>query len=129
MTDLAKRRITDMETRQRPLSLVLEILPGQAGEGLIDVYEPGSYEGMSLGKLIEETLGRTNWSIEDRQILDDIRRQMDGGRLICRGAEIQGNAQHWAVLEETESGEAYWYVAVRVIKPQEGGLCASDGVC
>lgn len=123
MADLAKREITNMESRQRPLPLVLEILPGQAGEGLIDVYESGSYEEISLGKLIEKTLGRTNWSIEDRQILDDIQRQMDGGRLICRGAEIQGNVQHCAVLEETESGETYWYVAVRVIKPQEGGLC------
>jgi hypothetical protein len=111
------------EVAEQVLPLVVEIIPGQAGEGLIDVYEPGSYEGLSLRKLCEKTLSRTKWSIEEQQILDDIRRQLDGGRLLCKGGEIERAALEYAVLEETEKGEKYLYVAVRALKPQEGGGC------
>lgn len=74
----------------KPLPLVVEILPGQAGEGLIDIYEPGNYEGISLRDLVNKTLGKKNWSIEEKQILDDINRQLSGGKLLIRGKEIRG---------------------------------------
>jgi hypothetical protein len=41
--------------------------------------------------------------------------------LLCRGKAIEGTPLEQAVLEETEAGEKYLYVAVRAIKPQEGG--------
>jgi hypothetical protein len=109
------------EILEQVLPLVIEIIPGQAGEGLIDVYEPGSYEGRSLRKLCEKTLSKTTWSIEEQQIFDDIKRQLDGGRLLCKGGTIDRAALEYAVLEETEQGEKYLYVAVRALKPQEGG--------
>ncbi len=109
---------------EQVLPLVLEVIPGQAGEGLIEVYEPGSYEVQSLRKLCERILSRTNWSVEEQQALEDIRRQLEGGRLLCRGRQIDGKALDYAVLEETEAGERYLYVPVRAIKPQEGGLAA-----
>jgi len=111
---------------EQVLPLVLEIIPGQAGEGLIDIYEPGSYEGQSLWKLCRKTLGKKNWSIEEQQILEDINRQLDGGRLLCRGQRIEGTALDYAVPEETEAGEKYLYVAIRAIKPQEGGRSAAE---
>ena len=103
------------------LPLVVEIIPGQAGEGLIEVYEPGDYEGRSLQDLCNRMLAKTNWSIEDLQVLEDIQRQLDGGRLLARGGGIGNAAQKYAALEETSAGEKYFYVAVRAIKPQEGG--------
>ncbi len=103
------------------LPLVLELIPGQSGEGLIEVLEPGSYELHSLRKLCERLLGRSNWSVEEQQVLEDIRRQLVGGRLLCRGRPIDGAAADHAVVEETEAGEKYLYVPVRAIKPQEGG--------
>ncbi len=103
------------------LPLVLELIPGQAGEGLIEILEPGSYEALSLRELCERLLGRSNWSVEEQQILEDIRRQLAGGRLLCRGRPIDGAAPDYAVLEKTEAGEKYLYVPVRAIKPQEGG--------
>src|SRR3990172_4582453 len=81
------RRVLQADVLEQVLPLVLEIIPGQAGEGLIDLYEPGSYEGQLLRKLCEKTLGKKNWSIEEQQILEDIYRQLDGGRLLCRGRE------------------------------------------
>ena len=116
------RRAVQTEILEQVLPVVLEIIPGQAGEGLIEIYEPGSYEGQSLWKLCEKTLSRKDWSIEDQQIVEDIRRQLDGGRLLCRGQQIEGTALTYAVLEETEAGEKYLYVPVRAIKPQEGGI-------
>lgn len=116
------RRALRTDVVEQMLALVLEIIPGQAGEGLIDIYEPGSYEAQSLRNLCEKTLSRTNWSIEEQQIVEDIKRQLDGGRLLCRGREIQSTALEHAVLEETEVGEKYLYVPVRAIKPQEGGV-------
>jgi hypothetical protein len=104
------------------LPLVLEIIPGQAGEGLIEVHEPGNYEDKSLQELCSRMLAKKNWSIEDLQVLEDIQRQLDGGKLLARGGEIGGAAQKYAILEQTSAGEKYWYVAVRAIKPQEGGL-------
>ena len=120
------RRALQTDVLEQVLPLILEIIPGQAGEGLIDLYEPGSYEGLSLRKLCEKTLGKKNWSVEEQQILEDIYRQLHGGRLLCRGREIQGTALDFALLEETEAGEKYLYVPIRAIKPQEGGRCLSD---
>jgi len=101
---------------------VVEIIPGQAGEGLIEVFEPGSYEGNSLQELCKRILAKGNWSIEDLQVLEDIQRQLDGGRLLTKGGGIGGPAEQYAILEQTPAGENYRYVAVRAIKPQEGGL-------
>ena len=119
------RRALQTELLEQVLPLVLEIIPGQAGEGLIDLYEPGSYEGQLLRKLCEKTLGKKNWSIEEQQILEDIYRQLDGGRLLCRGREIEATVLGYAVVEETEAKEKYLYVPIRAIKPQEGGLYPS----
>ena len=118
------KKALQAEIVERVLSLVLEIIPGQAGEGLIDINEPGSYEGQSLWKLCEKTLSRKDWSIEEQQIVEDIRRQLDGGRLLCRGQQIEGTAVNYAAIEETEAGEKYLYVPIRAIKPQEGGTQA-----
>lgn len=109
------------EVVEQLLPLVLELIPGQAGEGLIEVHEPGSYEAQSLRTLCGNLLSRTNWSVEERQVLEDIRRLLDGGRLLCRGRPIEGSPLNYALVEETEAGEKYLYVPVRVIKPQEGG--------
>ncbi|MFZ5450982.1 MAG: hypothetical protein ACOZF2_03775 [Thermodesulfobacteriota bacterium] len=103
------------------LPLVVEIIPGQAGEGLIEVYEPGKYEDQSLQELCARMLAKTNWSIEELQVLEDIQRQLDGGRLLTKGGGIGNAAPKYATLEETSAGEKYLYVAVRAIKPQEGG--------
>lgn len=106
---------------QMPRPLVIEIIPGQAEEGLIDVYETGSYEGKSLRELVKDTLNKGNWNLEERQIIDDIRRQLTGGKLLCRGKEIEGTVLDHAVMESTEAGEEYFYLPIRAIKPQEGG--------
>jgi hypothetical protein len=105
----------------KPLPLVLEIIPGQAGEGLVVVLEPGSYGGRPLGELCRDALARTDFSIEERQILDDIERQLKGGKLLCQGRDLEAPAACFGTVEETEAGEAYLYVPVRAIKPQEGG--------
>jgi hypothetical protein len=46
---------------------------------------------------------------------------LDGGILLCRGRDISGPAVNYALAEETEAGEKYWYAPIRAIKPQEGG--------
>jgi hypothetical protein len=122
MEKLHPKESIERERRQKILPLVLEILPGQASHGLIDIYEPGSYECKSLHHLCEHTLSKPNWSIEDRQVIDDILRQLDGGILLCRGQDINNPALTYAEMEESESGEKYLYVPIRVIKPQEGGV-------
>jgi hypothetical protein len=67
-------------------------------------------------------LSKKKWSIEEQLIIEDISRQLDGGRLLCKGQEIEATALEYAVSEQTEAGEKYLYVPVRAIKPQEGGL-------
>lgn len=106
---------------EKQLPLVVEILPGQAGEGLLAIFEPDKYDQRSLHDLCQEMLTRRDWSIEERQILEDIRRQLQGGKLLARGRDLRERPLAYARLEETEAGERYWYVAVRAIKPQEGG--------
>lgn len=114
---------------EQVLPLVLELIPGQAGEGLIEVYEPGSYELQSLRKLCEGLLSKTSWSVEEQEILEDIKRQLEGGRLLCRGRSMDGSALDYSVVEETEAGEKYLYVPVRAIRPQEGGAATPRIVC
>jgi hypothetical protein len=113
---------------EQTLPLVIEIIPGQAAEGLIDIYEPGSYARKTLSQLIGNTLSKEGWSLEEQQILVDIVRQLQGGKILWRGQEIQGLATEYAVVERTDDGEQYLYVPVRVIKPQEGGGAGSPGV-
>jgi hypothetical protein len=106
---------------EQPLPLVVEILPGQAGEGLLAVFEPGTYEDKPLFDLCQQMLARRDWSIEERQILEDIQRQLQGGKLLAKGRDTQASALDYARLEQSEVGENYFYVPVRAIKPQEGG--------
>jgi len=122
MTDTELRKSLETQELQQLLPLVVEIMPGQAAEGLIDVYEPGSYEGKTLRKLCDKTLSKKKWTIEEQLIIEDINRQLAGGKLLCRGQEIEGTALEYAVSEQTEAGEKYLYVPIRAIKPQEGGL-------
>lgn len=119
MTEL--RTEAEQQQREQLLPLVVEILPGQAGEGLLAVFETGSYEGKSLHDLCQQMLERRDWSIEERQIVEDIKRQLQGGKLLAKGRDTQASALEYARLEESEAGETYFYVPVRAIKPQEGG--------
>jgi len=121
MADIELRPDEPTKKAQKPLPLVLEIIPGQAGEGLVVVMEPGSYEGSSLRELCDQALSRTDFSIEERQVLEDIQRQLQGGKLLCQGRDPDAPVQAFATVEETAAGEAYLYVPVRAIKPQEGG--------
>ena len=121
MTTLEPKKVGKEEPEEKALPLVLEIIPGQAGEGLIDIYDPGSYAGKTLQELCEETLNKKTWSIEERQIIEDIKRQLDGGQLLFKGQAIQGKALEGAEVELTQAGEPYLYLPVRAIKPQEGG--------
>lgn len=121
MTDVQIKPEETPKKVQKPLPLVLEIIPGQAGEGLVVVMEPGTYEGSSLRELCDLALSRTDFSIEERQILEDIQRQLQGGKLLCQGRDPDAPVQAFVTLEETAAGEAYFYVPVRAIKPQEGG--------
>jgi hypothetical protein len=122
MTDTEIKEALETEESHQVLPLILEILPGHAAEGLIDIYEPGSYEGKTLRKLFEKTLSKKKWSIEEQLILEDITRQLQGGKLLCRGHDIEGKVLEYAVTEQTEAGEKYLYVPIRAIKPQEGGI-------
>lgn len=119
MTEL--RTEVEKQKREQPLPLVVEILPGQAGEGLLEIFEPGSYEDKELFDLCQHILARRDWSIEERQILEDIQRQLKGGKLLAKGRNTQGPALEYARVEQSEDGETYLYVPVRAIKPQEGG--------
>jgi hypothetical protein len=121
MTDAEPKKSLKTQELPQLLPLVVEIIPGQAAEGLIDIYEPGSYEGKTLRKLCDGTLSKKKWTIEEQLIIEDVNRQLDGGKLLCRGQEIEGAATEYAVSEETEAGEKYLYVPVRALKPQEGG--------
>jgi hypothetical protein len=122
MTDVELKKAPQADEEEELKPLVLEIIPGHAAEGLIEIYQPGSYEGESLRRLCEEALMKKNLSIEEQLIVEDISRQLAGGKLLCRGQEIGGTALEFAVSEQTEAGEKYYYVPVRAIRPQEGGL-------
>jgi hypothetical protein len=122
MIDVERKKALQIDEHEKMLPLVLEIIPGHAAEGLIDIYEPGSYEGKSLRKLCEHTLSKKKWSIEEQLIVEDIIRQREGGNLLCRGQQIDGTALEYAEAEQTEAGEKYLYVPIRAIKPQEGGM-------
>ncbi len=124
MSEVELKEARETKELQKPLPMVVEIIPGQAAEGLIDIFEPGSYEGRTLRKLCDSTLSRREWTIEEQIVMEDINRQLQGGKLLCRGREIEGSAMDYAVSEQTEAGEEYLYVPIRVIKPQEGGLRA-----
>jgi len=85
MTDIDPKKALQLDEAEKLQPLVLEIIPGHAAEGLIEIYEPGSYEGKTLRKLCDRTLSKKNLTIEEQLITEDIARQLDGGKLLCRG--------------------------------------------
>lgn len=105
---------------EKKLPLVLEIIPGQAKEGIMEIYEHASYQGKSLKSLVDNALGKER-SLEDMQVVQEINRQLSGGKLLYNGKEIGYNATDHTIVEKTENGEEYLYCRLRVIKPQEGG--------
>lgn len=111
----------DKEVRKMPVPLVVEIIPGQAAEGLLEVFEPETYEGRTLQELVDAILARQDLSVEEREVLDDISAQMERGVLLCAGRPIDGDPLERARVEEADDGEKYYYVAVRALRPQEGG--------
>lgn len=56
--ELEKER--QREELRSMLPLVIEIMPGQASEGLVDIHEAGSYQEGSLRQLVEKTLGQSD---------------------------------------------------------------------
>ena len=126
MPDTELKKELQIDEAEKLLPLVLEIMPGHAAEGLIDIYEPGSYEAKSLRKLCNRTLNKKNLTIEEQLIAGDVACQLEGGKLLCRGQEIEGTALEFAVSEQTEAGEKYLYVPIRAIKPQEGGFFSTS---
>ena len=92
MTDIDPKKDLQIDEAEKLLPLVLEIMPGHAAEGLIDIFEPGSYEAKSLRKLCNRTLSKKNLTIEEQLIVEDVTRQLEGGKLLCRGQEIEGTA-------------------------------------
>jgi hypothetical protein len=110
-----------LESLEDKLPLVLEVIPGQASEGLVDIYDVGTYAGVSVNQLVQNSL-KKDWSLEDQQILGDINYQLSEGKILYKGQEVQSNIMDYAVKETTAEGEDYLYVRLKVIKPQEGGL-------
>lgn len=100
------------------LPLVLEIIPGQAREGVIEIFE--SYEGKSVTDLVNYALEKDR-TVEERQVVDEIRSQLSGGKLLYKSQEINSDPKDYATVETTEAGEKYMYLPIRAIKPQEGG--------
>ena len=94
----------EKKKQEQPLPLVVEILPGQAGEGLLEVFEAGSYEKKKLGDLCQEMLARHDWSIEERQILDDIQRQLHGGKLLAKGRNTQSRSWNMSGWRNRKKG-------------------------
>jgi len=103
------------------LPLVLEIMPGQAREGLIQVFQPNEYKEKKIEELVQMALEKPV-SVEDRDILQKIRKELDGGKILYNNREVEGDVLKYAVKEKTEAGEEYFYVGLRAIRPQEGGL-------
>ncbi|MBU0666921.1 MAG: hypothetical protein ABIC91_08600 [Nanoarchaeota archaeon] len=111
---------TANQTLEQRLPLVLEIIPGQAAEGLVDIYDPGTYEQTELRTLVNKTLNKEH-AVEDAQIATEVRKQLQGGKLLYNGEEIHSKAIDYGVIEKTTQGEEYLYVRLKAIEPQEGG--------
>ena len=68
MSDTDLKKELQIDEAEKLLPLVIEIIPGHAAEGLIDIYEPGSYEAKTLRKLCNRTLRKKNLTIEEQLI-------------------------------------------------------------
>ena len=118
---LKPKKEENAQTLEEKLPLVLEIIPGQAREGLIDIYDAGTYEGKTAQDLVYDSLRKDEWSIEEKDIINDIRGQLEGGKLLYNGGELEKDLVAMTKIETTEAGEKYRYAQFKAIKPQEGG--------
>src|SRR3989338_1855325 len=96
---------------EEDLSLVLEIIPGQAKEGLMTVFEAGKWRKQELSDLVKQALGKDR-SIEERDLVAKVKEQLNGGKLLYNNKEVHSNPMDYAVREETEARQAYLYVGL-----------------
>ena len=109
------------EASEEKLPLVIQVIPGQAREGLMTMFPVGKWEAKNLSDLVEEAMSKEH-NVEDREVLNKIHEQMGGGgKLLYEGKEIHSNPLDYAKIEKTETGERYYYIELKAIKPQEGG--------
>ena len=107
------------------LPLVIELLPGQAREGLVTIFDSGDWEGRKTSNLIAEALGNEH-DVEDRRLADRVETQLNsGGQLLYNGQSVGDNPAEYTVREQSASGQDYLYAAFSVIQPQEGGAYVS----
>lgn len=105
------------------LPLVIEIMPGQAQQGLVGAFMPDEYEGKSLAELVRSTMNSPNMTDEDRALLREVKQNMSNGKILYRGNDVpSGPAVKYAVERKTEAQEDILYIELRAIQPQEGGL-------
>jgi len=112
-------KITNLPKEDLPL--VVEIMPGQAREGLIQVLQPNEYKGKKIEEIVKITLEKPV-NIEDKNIVEKVKEELDGGKILYNNRETEGDISKYLVKEKTENGEEYYYVGLRAIRPQEGGL-------
>lgn len=118
----------DVKEETRPesknsLKLVIEILPGQAKEGVINCFGEGTWEKKNLNSLVQETIKDADSKkvIDQQAVLTKVKEQMKGGKLLYNGQEIGSNPMDYVTKETSGTGAEYYYLPLRLVKPQEGG--------
>lgn len=115
-----KEEITKKRTLEEKLPLVIEIIPGQAMQGLVTVFDYEEWKSKDLQSLVKTALEKT-YSLEEQELLKKVKEQLTGGKLLSKGKEVESSPLDYAVKERTESGQEYFYIELKAIKPQEGG--------
>lgn len=116
---------------QEKLPLIVEVLPGSAGEGfgLIRVFEWGS---CNLAQPPQEYFDRavqTPEGVEEQSIIRRIQQERPGNLLVgaasAPSATVREIGHHLEIRDDEE--ERYAYLRLRYVKPQEGGTRRARG--
>ena len=111
------------------LPLVVEIIPGTAGEGqgLLRAFQPGEYDlkRTTPAALMHQIMSKPE-SVFDSRVIDRLNREGTNHLFVGRKAH-RVTTQCLADYAElrSEDGQQYVYLLLRSIKPQEGGHARS----
>ncbi len=115
---------TGARTSPDGLSLIVELIPGSASNGVLISYAHGKYDlEDTFEKVVEKALRSDSATEDDKAIRNRVLKEL-GGTLVVRAEKVKkvDSIRNYCTEETaTDSGAKYLMLPIRVVRSQEGG--------
>jgi hypothetical protein len=121
----SKSKMTKETPKNQPkeMELVIQIIPGQAGLGLMTRFSPEEYKGKSIKELIDAVMDQQLQSEDERKYKGQIDEKLAGGGILLHKYgvlqyELKPNPLDYAEKQQyVDTKEDFLYIELNAILP------------